>query len=274
MVYQICISMKVWRGQLDRTSSKNFPSINADIDLILEKQREPIVGHVIEDVFVLPSEFQAKSTSDQVEGENERPITIDDVILVRSSNLVDPEESCNTMVNTNAEFSGDSTNDQVQSAINEGRLEFAENPQMKLDEDLLQVNMNTVKLEGKKVLVQPSQAESTKGRKVIIGGERQSRMIRPKNPKIGRWKKHERSKPRSHPKATFDILMAKYRDSKAGIRGRKNWTIRFAWIRYFCGRKLIQQPIQGTTMAKFRRSGSSLTGVSSGTLLPNWAINA
>jgi hypothetical protein len=66
---------------------------------------------------------------------------------------------------------------------------------MKLDEDPLQVNMNTVKLEGKKVLVQPSQAESTKGKEVFIGEERQPRMIMPKNPKIGQWKKNERSKP-------------------------------------------------------------------------------
>jgi hypothetical protein len=98
-------------GQLDRTSSKDFPSSNADIDLVLEKQREPIVGLVIEDVFVLPSKFQAKSTSDQAEGENERPITIDGFISVRSSNLADPEESCNTIVHADAEFSGDSTND-------------------------------------------------------------------------------------------------------------------------------------------------------------------
>jgi hypothetical protein len=57
---------------------------------------------------------------------------------------------------------------------------------MKLDEDLLQVNMNTVELEGKKVLVRPSQAELTKGKKVIIGEERQPmmpRMIRPKKSK-------------------------------------------------------------------------------------------
>jgi hypothetical protein len=64
-------------------------------------------------------------------------------------------------------------------------LEFAENPQMKLDEDPPQVNMNMVELDGKKVLVQPSQAESTKGKEVIIGEERQPRMIRPKNPEIG-----------------------------------------------------------------------------------------
>jgi hypothetical protein len=45
------------KGQLDRTSNKNFPSSNIDIDLALEKQRELIVGLVIEDVFVLPSEL-------------------------------------------------------------------------------------------------------------------------------------------------------------------------------------------------------------------------
>jgi hypothetical protein len=55
--------------------------------------------------------------------------------------------------------------------------------------------MYMVELNGKKVLVRPSQAESTKGKEVIIGEERQPRMIRPKNPKIGRWKKNERSKP-------------------------------------------------------------------------------
>jgi hypothetical protein len=52
---------------------------------------------------------------------------------------------------------------------------------MKLDEDPLQVNMNTVKLEGKKVLVWPSHTESTEGKNVVIGEERQPRMIMPKN---------------------------------------------------------------------------------------------
>jgi hypothetical protein len=45
---------------------------------------------------------------------------------------------------------------QVQSAINKGRLKFAESPQMKLDTDPFLANMNTVKLDGKKVVVQPS----------------------------------------------------------------------------------------------------------------------
>jgi hypothetical protein len=98
---------------------------------------------------------------------------------------------------------------------------------MKLDEDLFQANMNTVELEGKKVLDRPSQAKSTKDKEVVIGEDRHQRIIMPKNLEIGRWKK-ERSKPRSHPKVTFDILMAKYRDSRANVRGHKNRTIQFS----------------------------------------------
>ena len=113
---------------------------------------------------------------------------------------------------------------------------------MKLDKDSFLANMNMVELDGKKVLVWSSQAESTKGKEVVIGEERQPRMIKPKNPEIGRWKKNERSKLQSHLKVTFDILMAKYRDGKAGIRGRKNWIFRES-AQYFCERKLVQQPI-------------------------------
>jgi hypothetical protein len=55
---------------------------------------------------------------------------------------------------------------QVQSAINEGRMKFAESPQMKLDNDPFLANMNMVELKGKKVLVRPSQAEMTKGKRL------------------------------------------------------------------------------------------------------------
>jgi hypothetical protein len=40
---------------------------------------------------------------------------------------------------------------------------------MKFVKDLFLVNMNMVELEGKKVMVRPSQAESTKGKEVVIG---------------------------------------------------------------------------------------------------------
>jgi GH43 family beta-xylosidase len=74
---------------------------------------------------------------------------------------------------------------QVQSAINEGRLKFVESPHMTLDKDPFSANMNTIELDGKKVLVWPSQAKSTKGKEVFIGDERHSRMIRSKNLEIG-----------------------------------------------------------------------------------------
>jgi hypothetical protein len=228
-------------GQLDRMSSRDFPSTNTGIDLILEKRREPIVGFVIEVVLVLPSEFQVESTSGQAKGENGRPITIDGFIPVRSSDLADLEECCNTMVHADAEFSGDSTNDQVQSGVNEGQLEFAENPQMKLNEDPLQVNMNMVELEGKKVLVRPSQAESTKGKKVIIGDERQPRMIRPKNKKIGRRKRtreasHDLIQNSPSTSSWLNTLLA-----RPGSRVTKTGPSNFPGSgQYFCGRKLIQ----------------------------------
>jgi hypothetical protein len=55
--------------------------------------------------------------------------------------------------------------------------------------------MNMVKLGGKKVLVQPSQAESTKAKEVVTGEERSPRMIKPKSPKDGQWQKNVGSKP-------------------------------------------------------------------------------
>jgi hypothetical protein len=56
-------------------------------------------------------------------------------------------------------------------------LKFVESLQMKLDKDLFLANINMVELEGKMVMVRPSQAESTNGKEVVIGEERQPRMI-------------------------------------------------------------------------------------------------
>jgi hypothetical protein len=57
---------------------------------------------------------------------------------------------------------------------------------------------------------------------VVVREERPPRMIKQKSPKGGQWQKNEGSKPQRHPKVTFDILMAKYKEFKAGIRGPKN----------------------------------------------------
>jgi hypothetical protein len=50
-------------------------------------------------------------------------------------------------------------------------------------------------------------------------------MIKPKSPKDGQWQKNEGSMPHRCPKATFDILMAKYKEGRADIRGCENQTI-------------------------------------------------
>jgi hypothetical protein len=42
---------------------------------------------------------------------------------------------------------------------------------MKLDKDSFSTSMNMVELDGKRVLVLPSQAKSTKGKEIVIGEE-------------------------------------------------------------------------------------------------------
>jgi hypothetical protein len=56
---------------------------------------------------------------------------------------------------------------------------------MKLDKDSFPLNMNVVELDGKKVLIWPSQTKSTKDKEVVIGQEQPLRMIKPKSLKNG-----------------------------------------------------------------------------------------
>jgi hypothetical protein len=69
---------------------------------------------------------------------------------------------------------------------------------MKLDKDLFLVNMNMVELNGKKVLIQPSQAKSIKGKEVDIGEERRTRMI---SQKVRRIANGRRMREASHSNA-------------------------------------------------------------------------
>jgi hypothetical protein len=62
---------------------------------------------------------------------------------------------------------------------------------MKIDKNPFSTNINMVKLDGKKILVQSSQAESTKGKDVIIGEERPLKMIKPKSLKGDQWQNNE-----------------------------------------------------------------------------------
>jgi hypothetical protein len=120
---------------------------------------------------------------------------------------------------------------------------------MKLNKDPFSVNMNMVELDRKKVLVRPSQVESTKGKEVIIGEERPLRTIKLKSLKDGQWQKNEGSKPQRRPKATFDFLMAKYKEGRAAINGCKNWTTRNT---------------KSDSLISLSQASSSATGSSSG----------
>ena len=66
---------------------------------------------------------------------------------------------------------------QIQSAINEGRLVLSN---MQIDQTPFPVHM--LELNNPKVLVRPSQAESTKGKNVVIGDERPEKKLTQKIP--------------------------------------------------------------------------------------------
>jgi hypothetical protein len=59
---------------------------------------------------------------------------------------------------------------------------------MKLDVDLFPVNM--IALEGKKTLVKIEQAETTRGKNVIVSDELSQRMVKPRNPEAVVWKEN------------------------------------------------------------------------------------
>ncbi len=114
---------------------------------------------------------------------------------------------------------------QVQSAIDEGRLKFTDGSKMKLDHDPFPVN--TINFNDKNVLIRLEQAESTKGKEVVIGEPRPKMMV-PKNPEVGVWKENrsEASNSKAHKKTkvTFDMLLDKYEkqgDEKAPNKGKR-----------------------------------------------------
>jgi hypothetical protein len=72
--------------------------------------------------------------------------------------------------------------------INDGRLTLVDGGKMKLDMDPFPVGM--VELEQKKILVRTDQAETTKGRNVVVSDDLRNRMIKPHNPEVGMWKEN------------------------------------------------------------------------------------
>jgi hypothetical protein len=76
---------------------------------------------------------------------------------------------------------------QIQSALNDGRLTFGETPQMELDVDPFPMDM--INFEEKRILVRTDQAKTTEGKNVLVSDDLRTQMIRPRNPKVGVWKK-------------------------------------------------------------------------------------
>jgi hypothetical protein len=63
---------------------------------------------------------------------------------------------------------------------------------MRLDASPFPVNVNMINFEGKCVLVWMSQADTTKGKRVIVSNEPRWKMMTPKNLEPGVWKTNER----------------------------------------------------------------------------------
>jgi hypothetical protein len=79
---------------------------------------------------------------------------------------------------------------------------------MKLNTDPFPIGM--VELEHKKILVRMDQAETTKGKSVVIFDDLHNRMIKPHNLDIGMWKGNMQRKPAKRVNPTSDMLIEKY----------------------------------------------------------------
>jgi hypothetical protein len=79
---------------------------------------------------------------------------------------------------------------------------------MKLNTDPFPIGM--VEIMDKKVLVRKDQAETTKGKNMVIFDELRNRMIKPHNPEIGMWKENVLRKPAKRVKPTLAMLIEKF----------------------------------------------------------------
>ena len=79
---------------------------------------------------------------------------------------------------------------------------------MKLDIDPYPIGM--VEIEHKKILVRTDQAETTKGKNMVISDDLHNWMISPHNPEIGVWKENVHKKPAKRVKPTSAMLIEKY----------------------------------------------------------------
>jgi hypothetical protein len=78
---------------------------------------------------------------------------------------------------------------------------------MKFDTNPFPVSM--VELKQKKILVHTDQAETTKGKNMVVSNDHRNRMIKPHNPEIGVWKENVQRKPAKRVKPTSAMLIEK-----------------------------------------------------------------
>jgi hypothetical protein len=79
---------------------------------------------------------------------------------------------------------------------------------MKLDTDLFPMSM--IELGEKKILVCSSQANTTRGKNVIVSDELRSQMVKPRDPEVGTWKENYAIRPVRRVKPTSSMLIDKY----------------------------------------------------------------
>ena len=101
----------------------------------------------------------------------------------------------------------------MQSAINDGRLILTEGTKMKIYTDPFPVNV--INFENKNVLIRSDQAESAKGKNVVVDDSAVPRMVKPKGPEVGMWKVNEGKKPITKARPTVKHLLDKYTSRKA-----------------------------------------------------------
>jgi hypothetical protein len=79
---------------------------------------------------------------------------------------------------------------------------------MRLDTDPFPVHM--VDLEKKKILVRTDQAETTKGKNMVVSDKLRNRMIKPCSPEMGVWKENISRKTVHRVKPTSGMLIEMY----------------------------------------------------------------
>jgi hypothetical protein len=83
------------------------------------------------------------------------------------------------------------------------------------------LQVNTIGFEEKKILVRSDQANTTKGKNVIVSDQMRNWMLKPRSPEIGVWKENMVRKLVRKIKPTSSMLIEKYarqQQQLAGVR--------------------------------------------------------